>query len=300
MIKIVRRYKLWLGISIILAIISIAAISFWGLRFGIDYKGGSVIEYTSSNNNAIEITKNTLKSEGFNSFQVKSGSDGKIIVRLEDINTDRHNQLTTKLMGELGDYNEVSYNNVGPTIGKDLTTKSIIAVILASLAIIIFIAYSFRKLPKPLSSWIFGLCAIIALLHDLLITTGFVAIFGYFYSWMEVDALFVTALLTIMGFSVHDTIVVYDRLRENFIKNPHSDIEMIAEESTNQTLARSINTSLTTVIVLLALLVFGAESIRHFVSVLAFGIILGTYSSIFNATPLVVLWHKAILRQRNK
>ncbi|MEI8143606.1 MAG: protein translocase subunit SecF [Candidatus Berkelbacteria bacterium] len=298
MLKIVRRYKVWFTLSIVMAVVAIAAISFFGLRMGIDYKGGTIIEFSTGSSNATEITKNVLNEQSYSGYQIKTSTGTNYILRMENISSDAHQKIAKAMTAQMPDYKEISYDNVGPTIGKDLTNKSILAVIIASLAIILFVAFSFRKIPKPLSPWIFGICAIIALLHDLLITIGFVAIMGHFFTWMEVDALFITALLTIMGFSVHDTIVVYDRLRENFIKNPHADIELVAEESTNQTFARSINTSLTTVIVLIAMLFFGSQSIQHFVAVLAFGIILGTYSSIFNATPLVVVWHKALFKKK--
>ena len=283
MLKIVRRYKVWFGLSIALAAISIVSLVVFGLRIGIDYRGGTVIEFSSTNPQAMELAKEVLNADGYSGYQINASSDNQTIIRIGDISNGEHQKLAQDLTNKLSSYSETSYDSVGPTIGKDLTNRSILAVVIASLVIILYIAFSFRKLPKPLSPWIFGVCAIIALLHDLLITTGFVSLLGHFFTWMEVDMLFITALLTIMGFSVHDTIVVYDRLRENFLKNPHADIEMTAEESTNQTLARSINTSVTTVIVLLALLVFGSDSIRHFVLILAFGIILGTYSSIFNA-----------------
>jgi len=214
------------------------------------------------------------------------------VIRLQTLTNEEHQEIKSQLVTKLPDYLETTYDTVGPTISNELRNRSIMAVILASLAIILYIAFSFRKVPKPLSSWKFGACAVVALIHDLLITVGFVSLLGHFFTWMEVDALFITALLTIMGFSVHDTIVVYDRLRENFIRNPHQDIELSAEESINQTLVRSINTSMTTIIVLFALLVFGSLSMKHFVSTLMFGIIIGTYSSIFNATPLLIYWHK--------
>jgi preprotein translocase subunit SecF len=222
---------------------------------------------------------------------VKEASND-VILSLPTLSNEEHIKISDTLKTKLSDYKEVSYDTVGPTIGKDLENRSILAVILASLGIIFYIAYAFRKLPRPLSSWKFGLAAVIALIHDLFITTGLVALLGHFFYWMEVDVLFITALLTIMGFSVHDTIVVYDRLRENFIRNPHKDITTTAEESVNQTIVRSINTSLTVVLVLLALLLLGSVSIRHFITTLTIGIIIGTYSSIFVASPLVVAWHK--------
>lgn len=297
MFRIVKNSWIWFSLSIALAVLSIIAIAVFGLRVGIDYKGGTVIEFTSAETNKLDLTKEVLAIENYTGYQIKESGQNKVVLRMQTISNDQHKVLASKITEKLPDYAETQYDTVGPVIGKELTNKSIFAVILASLGIIIFVAFAFRKIPKPLSSWKFGACAVVALIHDLLITTGFVAIMGHFFIWMEVDALFITALLTIMGFSVHDTIVVYDRLRENFIKNPHEDIELAAEESINQTIVRSINTSMTTIIVLTALLVFGSFSIRHFILILVFGIVLGTYSSIFNATPLLVLWQKKSLKK---
>lgn len=292
MYRIIKNSWIWFTFSGILAVLSIIFLIVFGLRIGIDYKGGTNIEFQSSKSDKIDLAKNVLDSTGFTGYQTKDSSANQAIIHVRTLSNDEHIKLTSDLKSKIADYSETSYTTVGPVIGKDLTTKSVWAVIIASLGIIVFVAFAFRKVPKPLSSWKFGVCAVIALIHDLLITTGFVALTGHFFVWMEVNALFVTALLTIMGFSVHDTIVVYDRLRENFIKNPKEDIAISAEESINQTIVRSINTSMTTIIVLLAMLIFGSSSIREFVLTLVFGIFIGTYSSIFNATPLLVWWHK--------
>lgn len=298
MYRIIKNSWVWFSISIALAILSIASLFIFGLRIGIDYKGGSVIEFTSSSSDRIDLAKTELDKLGYNGYQIKESGNDKVILRLQTLTTEEHAAVVTSFKSQMADYAETSYDTVGPTIGKDLTKKSILAVVLASIGIIIFIAFAFRKVPKPLSSWKFGVCAVIALIHDLLITVGFVSIVGHFNIWMEVDALFVTALLTIMGFSVHDTIVVYDRLRENFIKNPKEDIALAAEESINQTIVRSINTSMTTILVLVAMLIFGSFSIRHFILTLVFGIFIGTYSSIFNAAPLLVFWQKKSLKTK--
>jgi preprotein translocase subunit SecF len=291
MYEIIRKRKYWYLISGILIVASIFAIAVFGLRIGIDYVGGTIIDYKTTNPDATSIIENAVKEQGITQYQVKGDENG-VTLRTVDLSNEAHNKINQIISDSASDITENSYDNVGPTVGKDLTNKSILAVIIASLAIILYVAYSFRKVPRPLSSWKFGLLAVVALIHDLLITTGFVAVLGHFFIWMEVDALFITALLTIMGFSVHDTIVIYDRLRENFIKNPNQGIEVSAEESTTQTLARSINTSITTIIVLCALLLFGGTSIRHFILILIFGIFIGTYSSIFIAAPLIVSWHK--------
>lgn len=296
MFRIIKKSWIWFSISIALAILSIVSLFVFGLRIGIDYKGGTVIEFQSENSEKLNFAKETLNNLGYSGYQIKESGSNGVVIKMETIDNNTHKTLESEFKKNITDYNETQYSSIGPVIGKGLTQKSIIAVIIASIAIIIFIAFAFRKVPKPLSSWKFGLCAVVALAHDLLITLGFVSVMGHFFIWMEVDALFITALLTIMGFSVHDTIVIYDRLRENFIKNPHKEISLSAEESINQTIIRSINTSMTTVFVLIAMLVFGSDSIKHFIWVLVFGILIGTYSSIFNAAPLLVLWQKKSLK----
>lgn len=292
MFKIIQNTKYWYIISGTLLVLSIIAIAVFGLRVGIDYTGGSIITYETTDPGALEAIENILEENEIISSQIKESGEDQITVRTENLDVEKHNSINAAISESVPGIKEVKYDNVGPTIGRDLTNKSILAVIVASIAIIAFVAYSFRKVPKPLSSWKFGVLAVVTLLHDLIITTGFVALMGAILPWMEVDVLFITALLTIMGFSVHDTIVIYDRLRENFIKHPGKMIEHSAEESVNQTLIRSINTSLTTIFVLLALFLLGGESIRHFVLVLIFGIAIGTYSSIFVAAPTLVSWHK--------
>ena len=292
MFKIIKKTPYWFIFSGTLMVLSIVALSIFGLRLSIDYKGGTELQFKSTNSNRVEIAKSVLEKQSIPDFEIKPGSGDTVIVLLPVISNDQHLAITKSMQTELGDYSEASYDTVGPTISKDLTTKSILAIVLASIGIIFYIAFAFRKVPRPLSSWKFGASAVIALIHDLLITTGIVSVLGHYFAWMQVDALFVTALLTIMGFSVHDTIVVYDRLRENFIKNPHQSIELTTEESVNQTLARSINTSLTVIIVLLASYLLGGTSIQHFILVLIIGIFFGTYSSIFVAAAIVVVWHK--------
>lgn len=292
MYKIIAKSKYWFVLSGSLMALSVVFIIIFGLRLGIDYKGGTILEFKSNNPSREAISEEVVKSLSISSYQIKESGDENVQLKLPVLENDQHVKLNEKLKEQLGDFTETSYDTVGATISKDLINKSILAVILASLGIIFYIAFAFRKVPKPLSSWKFGASAVIAVIHDLLITTGVVAVVGHFAPWMEVDALFITALLTIMGFSVHDTIVVYDRLRENFIKNPHQGIEETTEESVNQTLVRSINTSLTVIIVLLALFLLGGTSIKHFVLTLIIGIFFGTYSSIFVAAAILVAWHK--------
>ena len=184
-------------------------------------------------------------------------------------------------------------------MSSDLKIRAIVAVAVASLAIIIYIAIAFRKVPRPASSWRFGVCAVAALIHDLLFVIGVFAILGHFFGY-EINSLFITALLTIMGFSVHDTIVVFDRIRENIIKNPQKSLADNAEISINQTIARSLNTSLTAILVLVSMLILGGSTIRPFTLMLAMGIGIGTYSSIFVASPILVTYYEYINRRSKR
>ncbi len=292
MFNIVRKRLYFYVFSSILVILSLLSIFIWKPNFGIDFRGGSVIELSSANlSSAMEKIKESSLASGIEIESTRSSGDNKVILRTRNLSTQEHESLLSNLINTI-DNNiiEDNYQSVGPIVSRDLTNKAIWAVVIASIAIIFYIAFAFRKLPKPMSSWRFGITAVVALIHDLIVTTGFVVIIGHFYHWMQIDSLFITALLTIMGFSVHDTIVVFDRLRENVIKHPNSKIETLANDSILQTISRSINTSLTTILVLLTLFVIGGESISHFVLILIAGITFGTYSSIFIATMLLVSW----------
>ena len=294
MFNVIKNRNYFFAFSLFLIILSIVSIFTWKLNLSIDFRGGSNIEISLPNaeENLNKISEIGRES-GLKIDSIRTSGNNKAIIRTDDLSADEHNQFIKNLKSEFSDkVAEENYQTVGPVVSKDLTNKAIWSVLIASLAIILYIAYAFRRIPKPASSWRFGLAAVAALIHDLIITTGFVSIVGHFYSWMQVDALFITALLTIMGFSVHDTIVVFDRLRENLIRKPEVDIETLANDSIIQTLSRSINTSLTTILVLTALFLIGGESIKHFVLILIAGITFGTYSSIFIASMILVIWSK--------
>lgn len=273
-------------------LLAIAFLIAFRLRVGIDFTGGSIAVFKTSDPSAENLIAEEYKAAGIDTLQIAKSGENEITVKAPAMEQGTDSNILAKLKTRIPNIQELSFDTIGPTIGRDLTNKAILAVIFASLGIIFYIAYSFRKLPRPLSSWKFGVLAVLAIVHDLLITAGIFALIGHYYTWMQVDSLFITALLTIMGFSVHDTIVIYDRLRENHIRNPHESFELTAEKSVNQTLARSINTSLTAILVLFALFLIGADSIRHFVLTLLVGMFVGTYSSIFVAAPLAMSWHK--------
>ncbi|MCX6811049.1 MAG: protein translocase subunit SecF [Candidatus Berkelbacteria bacterium] len=299
MFNLVKKRTYFYIFSSALIVLSILSIFIWKLNFGIDFSGGSIIELSSSGiAGQIEAIKSESAGIGIKIDSASSSGNDKVILRTKNLTTDEHQKLIATITKVNHGTTESSYQTIGPVVSRDISNKAIWAVVVASLAIILFVAYAFRKVPKPASSWRFGLTAVAALIHDLIVTTGFVSVVGHYYSFMQVDALFITALLTVMGFSVHDTIVVFDRLRENMVRHPNSDIETLANDSILQTISRSINTSLTTIMVLLALFLIGGSSISHFVLILIAGITFGTYSSIFIATMLLISWQKTIERRK--
>lgn len=256
-----------------------------GLTLGIDFTGGTLLEYQFEK----QVNTDDLKKYGL----VTQSGESSYIIRTKPLQQNQINDIKKSLTDQYGKVVDRREEFVGPVIGAELSKKAMIAVALASLVIVLYIAFSFRKIPKPQSAWRFGIAAVVALTHDILVVVGVFAILGKFLR-VEIDTLFITALLTIIGFSVHDTIVVFDRIRENLIKQPGKKFIEIANLSVIQTLGRSLNTSLTVVFVLIALLLFGGQTLIWFVVALLVGIISGTYSSIFNATALLVWWEEKL------
>lgn len=280
----------------------IAFLLIWKLPFGIDFKGGSQIDI--SFDKPVGETELRDKVSGYPDVKglvVTKTDQSALTLKMLPITDDQHKAIIKTIGEDFGAVTEKQYQLVGPSVSQDLTRKAVIAVILASLFIVLYLAYAFRAVTYPVSSWRFGVVAVVALLHDLVITVGVFSILAHLFHF-EVDASFVTALLTVMGFSVHDTIVVFDRVRENLAKHKGEalNFETIADMSLGQTLNRSIATSLTVVITLTALTIMGGESIRGFVVTLLVGIAIGTYSSIFTAAPLLVVWqNRADRRGKN-
>lgn len=288
------RFKLFYFIfSLIIILPGLYFLITSGLKLGIDFTGGALLEYRFDHPVEPEELKKTITDQGAEVGLIQTSDNNIYIIRTKEVRPEKIPEIKDKLSQKFGLVEERRVENVGPVIGSELKDKAIKALIVASLAIVAYIAFSFRKVPKPASSIRFGIAASIALLHDVLLVVGIFAILGKFMS-VEIDSLFVTALLTIIGFSVHDTIVVFDRIRENLLKNIGSKFDYVANISVVQTLGRSLNTSLTVVFVLTALLLFGGETIRWFVVALLIGIISGTYSSIFNATALLAWWEEKL------
>ncbi len=287
----------------LLSVLALAALLLWGLKPGIDLVGGSFMEVTYTNERpAADRVHDAAAAAGIPDARVQPTGNNGFILRQKDLSNDDHQKLLQSL-GTLGTVTETQFNSVGPTIGTELLQKAWIAIALVVVSIIIFIAFAFRGVSKPVASWKYGVVAIITLLHDILIPTGLFALLGFTHG-AEVDSLFIVALLTILGISINDTIVVFDRIRENLRKNEdkhkHEEFGMVVSKSIKQTLTRSLNTSLTVLIVLAALWFMGPASTRDFALTLIIGMIAGTYSSIFLASPLLVVWNDFSGRGKKK
>lgn len=285
--NIIGKKNWYFLVSFLVIIPGIVSLFFYGLNLSIDFTPGSKLTFSVQSQKQIQTIEEVLKSQNIKISNTET-SNNLVSYRTQPIDQNKNNQI----LKELGrGIKEEEFETIGPTIGRETTENAIKALIIASLLIVLYITWSFRSVPKPASSLRFGMCAIVALIHDVLVVVGVFSLLGHFYG-VQIDSLFVTALLTVIGFSVHDTIVVFDRIRENLIRMGSSDFAHVVNESILQTLVRSIRTSLTVVLVLVALLLFGGESIRWFVVALLIGVVSGTYSSIFNAAPLLVLWQE--------
>ena len=292
--------------SLAVIIPGILAILFWGFNLGIDFKGGNVIDVGFSKAVTQTQVVNALNSGGFGDLRPQVQTEGttgneKSHFAIETLPSDSERllQIQNSLNNDFGiavssttRQPDISIQEVGPTIAASLVTGAIIMIFVAAGAIAVYLAFAFRR-QRAISPWRFSACAFFKLLHDVFVLAGIWAILGHFSNLGQVDSLFVTAILTSVAFSIHDTIVVFDRVRENLRVGPRLTFDQVINLSTVQTMTRSLNTSLTVVFVLLSLVIFGGDSIRGFVLALLIGIVTGTYSSIFNASTLLVAWEKA-------
>lgn len=291
MFNTLKYYKLWFIISGLILAFGVISLVVYGLKLGIDFTGGSLMEVKFKQPVSLENVRQVLEEKGFTGQQLQLTENFGLIVKTKSLEKDDHNKIIEALKSQIGDFEEVQFESIGPVIGSELKTKALYQLIFVSLGILLYIGYAFRKVAKPASSWKFGTAAVIALFHDLLFMLGVFSLLGKF-KGIEIDSMFITAVLTVLGFSVHDTIVVFDRIRENLKVHAGQGIEFIINHSIVQTIVRSLNTSLTVLFVLLALLLFGGETIKYFVLALFIGIIVGTYSSIFIASPMLMLMQK--------
>lgn len=296
--NLIKHRKLYFLISGIVIIPGFISLLLFGLKPSIDFTGGSRFELQIPGDISSSEVKDSLTKKNVPVVSVRSEENNTFLVRTDTLGSGARKKVSNQIKSAYPEVKELSFETVGATIGKETTRNALYAVVIASIAIMIYIAFAFRHVSQPVSSWKFGVCAIIALIHDVLVVVGLFSILGYFFQ-IEVDSLFITALLTVMGFSVHDTIVVFDRIRENLKKHPGADFEVNVNNSILETLNRSLNTSITVILVLFMLLLFGGVSIRWFTVALLAGMIAGTYSSIFNASQLLVVWYEFDKKRKN-
>lgn len=288
--EIIKYSKAWLTISIAITIFSIVAIFVFPLRLGIDFTGGTMLEIKPNEQIAQNELKNSISEFYKNAIVLQKSGDNQYILKTSSLDEAQYNEFEENVKDKLK-ADILRHEQIGGSVGSATTRNAIYAIILSALFIITYLAWAFRKVPRAVSPWAFGVIAFIALVHDLSFSFGVFSIIGKSTGY-EIDSSILVAALTILGFSVHDTIVVFDRLRENIIKFPQKSLEENTQSSLMQTIARSLNTSLTAILVLVSMLILGGESIKPFILLLAMGIGIGTYSSIFIASPALVIYQR--------
>lgn len=292
---VIKFKKFFIGLSAFFVLAALVCTIVFGLKMGIDFKGGSELTVQYTTRPTIQDIQNLLAQNGFNNVLVQPVNTLGVDIKTKTLtDADRARMLSVISFNNTKPAEQLSFTTIGPTVGSELARKAIMSITFVLIAIICFVAYAFRKVSRPVSSWKFGLAVIIALFHDIMIPVGVMALFGHFMGG-EVDTLFVIALLTTLGLSVADTIVVFDRIREHLQYNKadtSEKFETLVGESLGETFARSINTSLVVLIMVVTLAIVGPQSTKLFATILAIGMFFGTYSSIFLASPLLVVMEK--------
>src|SRR3989338_682379 len=290
-----KHYKKFFVLSGVLVLTSIIFLIVFGLKPGIDFTGCSLLHLEFENPVLAPELSGLLSDAGYGSVVAQPSGDREMIIKTRVLNSeDDRAEILSLIKENFGNFEELRFDSVGPVIGQELKSKAIWQTIVVVLGILLYVAYAFRKITeskitKEVNSWRLSLAAVVALIHDVVIVMGGFALFGKLYN-VEVDVLFVTAILTTLGLSVNDTIVVFDRLRENMQKQQGYNFSEIVDKSISETVVRSVNTSSTIIFVLMALAFFGGETTFYFVIALIVGITVGTYSSIFVASPILLLW----------
>jgi len=285
--KIISNRKIWYAFSALLIGGSILATAVFGLKFGIDFTGGSLLTVQFEGDRpAVAEMRETLAPLALGDVTIQPVGENDMSMRLATLDEDRHQVVLRAIRDAHGEIEELQFTSISPSIGKELRTKSVTALVVILIAILAYVAWGFRKVSAPVASWKYGMLTLFAAFHDTVVPIGLFAALGYFYN-VEIGTPFIAALLTILGYSINDTIVVFDRVRENLQRSTGSFSELV-ERSIQQTKLRSLNTSLTTLLTLVAVYLFGGASIREFALALIVGIAVGTYSSIFIASPLLV------------
>ncbi len=286
-LKYTKVYYIFSGVLILASLVSLLI---FGLRFGIDFLGGSILEVDFENRPENPVIQEKLKDLNLGEIIIQPTGTRGVILRMKEIDVNTHQQIISRLE-EISKIEEKRFESLGPVIGRELRQKTITLIIVSLAALLIYIAVTFRKISRPLSSWQYGVISIIALFFDVLIPIGVLAALGEFYN-VQFNIPIITALLTLLGYTINDKVIVFDRVRENLLRTKEGDFRTCVNQGLNQVLARSISTGFCTLLVLLAIFFFGGETLKYFSLTLIIGIIVGTYSSLFLASPLLVSWSK--------
>ena len=290
-INFTKYSKIYYTISAILIIASIVSLSMYGLKFGIEFAGGSNMQIEFQDQRpSNETIQNNLKSFNLGDITIQPTGEKGAILQFKGVDEATHQQILAEI-NKTTPATEKSFQYIGASVGQELRNKTQLAIVVALIAITLYIAFAFRKVSKPVSSWKYGIASLLALVHDILVPLGVFSILGHLYN-VEITIPIIAALLTILGFSVHDTIVIFDRIRENILRRGMGQFEETVNLSLSQTIGRSISTVMTVLFVLLSIFFFGGETLKYFALALIIGITSGTYSSIFIAGPMLVSWYK--------
>lgn len=291
-LNIIKTRKIWFGFSAILIVGSLVSLLLWGLNFGIDFTGGSLIDVRVGGGATTESVRVLVESQGHADVRVQPSEEGEFLIRTAALNEEQHQALLTAMTAQFGQVNESKFDFIGPVIGQELTRKAVWAVVLTLFLILLYITWAFRKVSEPVKSWKYAVITVFTAFHDVIVPIGVFSVLGHFIQY-QVDSAFIAAILTILGYSINDTIVVFDRTRENLRDWSSAEtFEQVVNRSLNQTIVRSFNTSLTVLLALVAVLIFGGETTRQFALALTIGVATGTYSSIFIASPFLTVWEK--------
>lgn len=298
MFSVITTKKIWLSISGVLIAASLVAVAVFGLRLGIDFTGGSLMDIEMTTAPTTDELRTYVENLGYTDVRVQPSENNQFFVRLPSVTEEQHQELLESLKSGFGEIEEHQFQSVGPVFGAELMRKATWSVVLVLILITLYVAYAFRKVADPIASWKYGVVTMLAAFHDMIIPIGVFAVLGQFLEF-QIDSAFVAAILTVLGYSINDTIVVFDRIRENLMHRSSAEsLTDVVNKSIRQTAARSVNTSMTTLLALTAVFFFGGESTRSFALAMIIGILSGTYSSIFVASPLLVVWEKWDLKRR--
>ncbi|MDP2951228.1 MAG: protein translocase subunit SecF [bacterium] len=288
----IKHRKTFYIFSATLLVLAVLSLVVFGLNLGIDFTGGALLSVEYETAPTVDQVRGALNELKLSSFTAQKSGEQGFLIRTQDVSEENHQNIIKALsaLGELKPDQE-KFESIGSSIGQELKDKTRVVIILSLLCILVYVAFAFRKISKPVQSYVYGITGLLALCHDVLIPLGILAFLGHYFP-VEINIPIITAFLTVFGYSINDSVVVFDRVRENLLKSKTTDFEAIIDQSIKQSATRSLNTALTTIIALFCILILGGETLRWFSLALILGIGFGTYSSLFLATPLVLTYEK--------